>query len=156
MMVPAVTTVPKPESSGKLNCVSDGTNVSKVEAQEEEEAEHEEIVTQEEDGAHECVHDKKEDDFSVTTAAESLGDLNACESIYEGKDYSVMINGTLFTGMKSSTVSSHHNDMVSGNENDIGAEETLKERNRRLLCKEREFLRQRKVKTAEKRGKLSI
>ena len=75
------------------------------------------------------------------------------KSIYEGKDFLVMVNGTMFTGIKSSTVSSHHNDMVSGHENDIGTEETLKERNRRLVDKEREFLRQRKVKTSEQRGK---
>ena len=98
-------------------------------------------------------HDKKEDDCTCTTQAESLGDQSVCTSTQECKDqFSIRIEGTLFVGIKSSAINSHPCGLDSGNESSTGAEETLKERNKRLLCKERESLRQRKVRTSKRRG----
>ena len=46
----------------------------------------------------------------------------------------------------------HNCALDGGNEDCLGAEETLKQRNRRLLAKERERLRQRKAKIPKKKG----
>ena len=54
---------------------------------------------------------------------------------------------------RSSTHSVHPCEAVSGNETCIGVEETLKERNRRLLAKERERLSQREAKILKQKGK---
>ena len=46
-------------------------------------------MTQDEDEGCECVHGKKEDDVTVTTAAEYLGDPDPSESICGGKYFSL-------------------------------------------------------------------
>ena len=96
---------------------------------------------------------RKTDNVTVTTAVESLEDQIDYESNCEGKELSVRVNGILFRGIKSSTDSSHPCEMDGCNEILIGEEETLKERNRRLLRKERESVRQRKVRTSKRRDK---
>ena len=128
--------VPKSNSSEESNCASDGTDVLKVETQDEEQVYHEEIITQDEDKAHECMNSRKEDDVTVTTAAESLGDPNPWESSCGGKYFSLVINGILFKGIGSSSRFVHSSELDGENEDCFGAEETLKQRNRRLLAEE--------------------
>ena len=121
-MVTAATAVPKSRSSEELNCTSDGMDFLKVQTQDEEQVDHEEMVTQDEDEGHECVHSKKEDEVTVTTAAESLGDPNPCESICGGKYSSFVINGTLFKGIGSSSHGVHVSELDGGNDDCLGAE----------------------------------
>ena len=47
----------------------------------------------------------------------------------------------------------HSSELDGENEDCFGAEETLKQRNRRLLAKERERLIQRKIKISKQKGK---
>ena len=64
-----------------------------------------------------------------------------------------MINGTLFEGFGGSALCVHSCELDGGNEVSSDAEETLKERNRRLLAKERERLNQKKIKTPMQKAK---
>ena len=50
----------------------------------------------------------------------------------------------------------HNCEVEGGNEDCLGAEETLKHRNRRLLTKERERLRQRKAKIPKQKGQYEV
>ena len=103
--------------------------------------------------AHERVHAKKDDDVTVTTAAKSLGDPNACESVCEEKYFTAVVNGILFKGSVGPSHSVKSCELDGGNDICFGAEETLKERNKRLLANERERLKQRKVKIPKQKGK---
>ena len=75
-----------------------------------EKLECEEVSAQEEEDATanvspQFLDEKKEDDATQTTAAETTSDQSICMSASKCKDVlSVRINGTLFTGIKSSTV----------------------------------------------------
>ena len=149
----SVRAVSKVKTSASSECISDETILPKVETSDNEEVEHKETSMQNEEIANESAEDKKVDNITVTTAVESLEDQIDYESNCEGKELSVRVNGTLFRGIKSSTDSSHLCEMDGCNKILIGKEETLKERNRRLLRKERESVRQRKVRPSKRRGK---
>ena len=143
----------EPKSAEDQNCESNGTGVLEVESQHADEVSDEKTRVQETNEVCERVHAKKEDDFTVTVGTESLGDPDASEFDCEEKYFSVVINGTLFKGIGGPTHDVNSCEPDSGNDIGSGAEETLKERNRRLLAKERERLKQRKPKIQKQRGK---
>ena len=100
-------------------------------------------------------NEKRKDDDTLTTTAESIDDQSTCRPVVHESNniLTIRINGATFTGIKSAADSLQFCEMDSGNEIDTGAEETLKERNRRLLRNERESMSQRKVRTKKRRGK---
>lgn len=135
------------------NRETDEMEEQKIETQGEGQVEQGEIQMQARGGALECARSKKEDDCTVTTAAESLGDLNGCGSVCEEKCLFAVTKGTLFEGIEGPTRRVLSCEFGCGNESCVDAEESLKERNRRLLAKERERLSQRKAKTPKQKSK---
>jgi len=156
--VPNQKTGPNDKNAGE-DCAESGTTAVLQEETFDEELSCEEFSAQKGEDANAlagvCFLDEKEEDnHTRATSAESLSDHSTCTSTHKCTDsFSIRINGTLFTGVKSSTDSSYPSGLDSGNENRTDAEETLKERNRRLLYEERQSLSQTKVRSSKQRGK---
>ena len=91
---------------------------------------------------------KKEEDCTVTTIAESLDEISSCESSTR-KEFSVVVNGTIYTGIKSSSDDSSCDATVNANEVSAIEGETLKDRNRRLLIQERESRGRKKIRSSK-------
>ena len=95
---------------------------------------------------------KKEEDRTVTTVAESLDEISSYESSTR-KEFSIVVNGTLYTGIKSASDDSSCDATVNSNEDSEIEGETLKDRNRRLLIQERESRGRKKIRLAKESGK---
>ena len=95
---------------------------------------------------------KKEDEGTVTTLAESLDEISCCRPS-TCKEFSIVVNGTRYTGIESAT-----NNSLCGKDN-ISCEksefevETMKDRNNRLLTQEHVSLRRKMFGKSRQSGK---
>ena len=95
---------------------------------------------------------KKEEEGTVTTFADSLDETFSLEPS-TCREFSVVVNGTLYTGAESATNSSFcGDDSISSEDSDFEGE-TMKDRNRRLLTQERKSQSLKRVRRSKQSGK---